>query len=538
MRKIFILFIITLLSSCADKKFAEDYNKNIQETNKFAELDNAVSSIASDPLANAPTCVQASVNVKNIPLTTLATLLSRLYKANINASMFNQDKEFSLSLKLTNVCLSDVLSELTTAYNIGYIQTTNGYNIYPPHVRSRIFAVNYHNFYRSGSSALSINSSQLSSSGNNSSTTGGGDNFSKIESKSTDVFWDNIEKTLNVIILDDKINNGSQKEDTASSQIAVYRESGIIIVRALPRALQNIEAFLKSVNKNSLQQVVIEAKILDVQLDEEFSQGIQWELLKKKLYMTSFNNTAQSIPAISDVFKSTRVPLDNSDLVTTVMSGRFGNHTDFDAVLQALSTQGKISVLSSPRLSALNNQRALMKYGDERYFVTNVSNMQFANANSPNNSNNTQSSIDLTPFFSGVALDTTARIVNDKEVVLHIHPIITTVKEEGKKIQVDGKESNIPVARVQTREADTVVKAGSGDIIIIGGLVLNSVGLKTAKPAVPNGFLQKLLAPFTAKHNVSSKNELIILLRPTIINSTHENVDQHLEKYLLNEKLE
>lgn len=522
-----LLVILGFLTACADKVITKGYNENISNLNKFANIAPQNLPEIEEINTEQELCAEASLTVRNIPLSSLASLLSKIYKTNINAAIVHVDKEFAVSMKLHNICLQNVLDELTDSYNVGYIKTAGGYNIFPPHIKSQVFSVDYHNFYRSGSSALTISSSQLSSSGNNGTT---GENFSKIETKSAETFWDNIERTLNIIILDDQANS-SLKKDDQQSQISVYRESGIIVARALPRALKNIQKFIEKVNKHVLRQVVIEAKILEIELNDEFNRGVQWDLLKKMVYTSSLNNSPNTkLGSATDIANITNV-FSDTGLVSTVLSGKFTNKGNFDMVLQALSTQGKISVLASPRISALNNQRALMKYGDQRYFVTNVTNIQLANGQ---NGTSSQSGVDLTPFFSGVALDTTARIMNDKEVVLHIHPIITRVQDETKPIKIDDKNTNIPVAKVQSREADTIVKANSGDIVIIGGLSQNAVTLGKSQPAVPaTGFFSKLMEAFTAKHHTSTKTEMIILLKPTIIETTAEDYKKDFDKFMV-----
>ena len=259
-----------------------------------------------------------------------------------------------------------------------------------------------------------------------------------------------------------------------------------------------------------------------MELKEEFNNGIQWDLLRKNLTYSSFGTAEKLLPGISEIHNIQSFAA-GSDLKSSILSGKLNNKNNFNIVMQALASQGKISVMSSPRILVLNNQRALIKSGEEKYFVTNVTNLTLANNNAGNATS--QSGFDLEPFFSGLALDTTARIINDKELLLHIHPMISRVKDEDKLITIDDKNTKIPVAKIQSREADTVVKALSGDIIILGGMTQNLVQLdETGLPINKGkGTFSKILNLLSAKTHSSNKVELIILLKPTIINNDNLN---------------
>lgn len=517
-----VLLIISLaLSSCAEKQMIDGFNNNIKEVKEFHEFEE----YSSETLENKVDehTKKASINFKNLKVSILSKLLSIIYNMNIQAEYLFDQNNLTISMDLQDVSLDQIFEYLTEAYNIGYKQTTFGYLIYFPQLKTKIFTIDYHNFNRNASSAMSISSSQL-----NKSTDSKQQNYSMIETKSQEAFWDNLEKTLNILISDPS--KPVISDNKQSNQVSIYRESGIVLVKAYPRTLQVVESFLNQINDNSIKQIVIEAKILEITLNEEFSSGIQWELLKKKLYMTSFNAVTSPLQDTNKLFNNTNLVSSNVP-ESNIISAKFSNGTDFKSVIQALSSQGKISVLSSPRVATLNNQRALIKYGDDKYYITNVTNIA---VNSVQNGTSSQSGFNLEPFFSGIALDATPNIVRDNQIVMHIHPIITRVEDDSKTIQIDDKNTKIPIAKIQSREADTIVKAFSGDIIILGGLTqgqfnINSSGL----PFKEGSALYKLFAPFRSKQNSSSRTELVILLKPTIIQGGSGDITSELEKYFI-----
>ena len=524
------LLVVFLLSGCVEKKITKDFQSNIEDLNEFYRSDQSRSEtdgVLVYPAARAlkKKCRKATIKANNIKISEFATLLSDVYGVNINyATDVNVSKKGTkksskaepsyeqIYMNMTNVCISEVFESIVENYDIGIKRSLNGYFIYPRQLRTETFSVSYHNFYRKGKSSIAIAHSNLQEGAEK-------DNYSAISSESEEHFWNSVSDTIRSILSADKertVDVSGEGEAKKIEDFYVYKESGLVVVTAYPRQLRYIKNFLDKVNGSSTAQVLIEAKILEVELRDEFNQGIQWDLLKKSLRYTSFSSLAKAIPSNSSVHNTFNLGSEE-DLIAAALSGRVSNKSGFNIVMQALAAQGKISVISSPRVLALNNQRSLIKSGEDRYFVTNVTNLTL-NANTTNAS--TQSGFELAPFFSGVALDTTPRILSNNQILLHVHPMISRVEDEDKRIKIDNKDTVIPVAMIQSREADAVVRATSGDIVILGGMTQNYVKMdESGLPLKPEGFLAKLLGLLSAKNQLSKKVELIILIKPTIINN-------------------
>jgi MSHA biogenesis protein MshL len=299
----------------------------------------------------------------------------------------------------------------------------------------------------------------------------------------------------------------------------------VIVVRSYPRTLKHVEAFLNSITHKATKQVLIEAKILEVTLSDEYKSGIYWEMLKKKFKFSSFGGDP------SNMYNVQQLSASEQGMSSSVISAKLNLKPDFQSVIQALSIQGKVSVLSSPKIAALNNQRALIKFGDDSYFITNVTTTTLSSSTAANNAS--QQGFSMTPYFSGIALDTTPSIMNNNDIILHIHPMISTVVAETKEITISGLSSKVPSAKIQTRETDTVVKAQSGDIIVIGGLMQSTVKQTESGLPSPGGVLSKIFSTFAAKQKSAEKIELVILMRPTISPGwTHS--EEEFSKYLSN----
>jgi MSHA biogenesis protein MshL len=162
-------------------------------------------------------------------------------------------------------------------------------------------------------------------------------------------------------------------------------------------------------------------------------------------------------------------------------------------------------------VATLNNQKAVIKAGTDEFFVTDVSSNTVTGTAST-----TSRDVTLTPFFSGIALDVTPQISANGEVILHIHPTVSEVTDQTKELTVSGQTDELPLAFSEIRESDSIVKAKSGQIIAIGGLMRNSSRkLEYSTPGL--GRVPGLKRLFSSNREVETKTELIILLRPIVV---------------------
>lgn len=202
------------------------------------------------------------------------------------------------------------------------------------------------------------------------------------------------------------------------------------------------------------------------------------------------------------------------DAIGTLLGGQTNlvvKSGSFDAVLSFMSTQGDLNVLSSPRVTAANNQKAVIKVGTDEYYVTDLTSEVGTGDNA-----NVAPNIQLTPFFSGISLDVTPQIDDDGYVFLHVHPSVIEVEEQKKSVQFNDRIITLPLARSSIRESDSVIRAQDGDVVVIGGLMKSNTMNQTSK--VPFfGDIPLLGHLFRQTSNVTQKTELVILLKPTVV---------------------
>ena len=421
--------------------------------------------------------------------------------------------EISLSLK--QVSMEQVMELLGDLYGYDISRKSNVYRILPAGMRTETFAVNYLLMTRDGSTQTSIISGGVSQADGNNSNGSSNSNFNNFSGNSANSnnlgnqfgnnangtsistrtetnFWEDLKTSLELMVGNE---NGRA--------VFVTPQAGLVTVRAMPDEIRDIKRFLK-VSEASLQrQVILEARILEVALDDGYQQGINWSEVVANVGSTdiTFANTAATIG--NEISAS----------LGAVTSLSFLNQ-DFSGVISLLSTQGNVQVLSSPRVTAINNQKAVIKVGDDEYFVTDVS--------SQNTITSTTTSvvpdIELTPFFSGIALDVTPQIDENGSVLLHVHPSVIETQEQEKVVSLNQEQIVLPLAQSTIRESDTIIKAASGEIVVIGGLMQTSISDSESKTPLL-GDIPLLGELFTNKSQRETKKELIILLKPTVVGS-------------------
>jgi MSHA biogenesis protein MshL len=190
-------------------------------------------------------------------------------------------------------------------------------------------------------------------------------------------------------------------------------------------------------------------------------------------------------------------------------------------VISLLQTQGNAQVLSSPRVTAINNQKAVIKVGSDEYYVTGVDSSTSSTSSSSGNVTSVDVPIPtLEPFFSGIALDVTPQINIDGDVILHVHPSVSETTELTKSISVSGQSPySLPSAQTNIRESDTIIKARNGEIVVIGGLMQSSISDSESKVPLL-GSVPLVGKLFTNISKIERKKELIILIKPTVSSSS------------------
>lgn len=428
----------------------------------------------------------------------------------------------SISVELKDVTLQEALATVGDMYGFDVQRKGNVFHVYPAGLRTETIPVNYLMMARRGLSRTSVSTGGVTANDNNNNgnnnnfdngnnnngnnnfgSSSNGDNNSnsngtRIETDSNNDYWTDLRDSLQTLI-----GSGEGRAIITSPQ------AGLVTVRAYPKELKAVREFLDQSGEHLKRQVVLEARILEVSLNEGYEQGVDWSGLSA----TWDGN--KGITGGGSLLNSPIASTPNQ--IFRALGGGAGftiSDGNFNVAVSLLKTQGDVNTLSSPRVTATNNQKAVIKVGTDEYFVTNASTTTTTSGNSapivtPN--------VELTPFFSGIALDVTPQIDEQGRVLLHIHPSVIDTEEQSKTINVGTADPLVlPLAKSSIRESDTVVQANNGDIVVIGGL------MKTDKQEIVSkvpllGDIPWVGEAFTNRRESTKKVELVILLKPTVV---------------------
>jgi MSHA biogenesis protein MshL len=460
--------------------------------------------------------------------------------------LMHPDVSGKLSVTLRGVTVTEALEAIRDVYGYDFKIEGRRIVVYAPSLQTRVFTINYPHALREGTSELRVSSgsSGNTSNANNSNTnstgaasgTSGSSNGagastqqigSRVTTSSRTDFWAELSDAVKGML------GGG-----VGRNVIVSPQAGIMAVRGMPDELRQVAQFLKAAQIAVERQVMLEAKIVEVELRDGFQSGIDWSALRNSGKYTGVmgtvgggtannvlvNGVTNNVPGFPTLAAST---LADTLSLPGAGGGLFGLAlaTDgFQAVLGFLETRGDIQILSSPRIATMNNQKALLKVGTDEFFVTNVSGGTASTAASSTTSSTapTLPTLTLTPFFSGIALDVTPQIDDGNNITLHVRPSVTNVTEKTKQIDL-GTIGNykLPLASSSVNESDTMVRIQDGNIVAIGGLMqMESNRTSSGMPGTGDvPFLSSILGH---KANSGRKKELVVLIKPTIIRSADD----------------
>jgi MSHA biogenesis protein MshL len=444
--------------------------------------------------------------------------------------LVHPDVNGRVSLQLKRVTVEEVLNAARDLYGYDYRRVSTGYMVLPATLQTRMFHLNYLDLKRQGVSKTRISSGQITenrSSGAESvgtaasgaaegGTSGGGSDVTgtAVVTQNTSDFWDSIESNLRAII-------GAAEDKTGERSVVVNSQSGVVVVRAMPNELRNVAEYLTKTENTVTRQVVLEAKIVEVELNDAYQAGINWATVLtqgNRRYFLGQRSPPGGFDGDLLAPPNTQVPVGPGNPVSGFLADALGgaftlaaDFADFNAFIELLGLQGRTRVLSSPRVSTIHNQKAVIKAGSDEFFVTGVSsNTTTAEATT------TTVDVELTPFFSGVALDVTPQINDRGDVLMHIHPTVSDVTDQQKELSVRGQTDSLPLALSQIRESDSIVRARSGQVIVIGGLMRQTRREQDYKTPLL-GDIPGLGKLFRSERSQNSTVELVILLRPLVV---------------------
>jgi MSHA biogenesis protein MshL len=433
--------------------------------------------------------------------------------------LVHPDVAGTISVNLKDVTVLEALDAIRELY--GYDYKLDGTRIYiqPLTLQTHVFQVNYLMSQRKGTSEITVTSGSITSNTSGSTSAGSttspttsssGLQSSKISTTSNTDFWGELKDALTTIV---GVGNGRS--------LVVSPQSGVVVVKAMPTELRAVAQYLRATQISVDRQVILEAKIIEVRLSDSSQSGINWAGFdRSNNFRGGLGTNTQNVALPGGALNAgtTLSSLLGSGLATAsgaTTGGLFGlafRTSSFAALLEFLESQGNVSVLSSPRIATLNNQKAVLKVGTDEFFVTNVS-----TSTTTGTATTSSPTVTLQPFFSGIALDVTPQIDENNNITLHIHPSVSDVTSVNKSISLGASGTlNLPLASSAVSETDSIVRAQDGQVVAIGGL-MRSTSLSDNSQIPGIGEVPIVGELFKHTNRSVSKRELVILLKPTVV---------------------
>ena len=284
-----------------------------------------------------------------------------------------------------------------------------------------------------------------------------------------------------------------------AASVIVNAEAGIIVVRATSRQHEKIQEFLDHVLANAKRQVLIEATIAEVQLNNLYQQGIDWTALRSRGETTvTGTQTAAGIPSASGIPNIFSLAI---------------NSANISGMLQLLESFGNVRVLSSPKLSVLNNQTALLRVVDNIVYF-NVQSSQTATGGT-NNQVLTAVTTTAVTVPVGFVMNVTPQISSDDTILLNVKPsttrLIRFVNDPNPLLTIPNQ-----VPQLRMREMESLIKVNSGQIAVLGGLIEDSINdIEDTVPILNSIPIVSWF--FSSRNRTNTKTELVVFLRPIVV---------------------
>ncbi len=445
------------------------------------------------PIISPPLDLETyTIVVNHVPVSGLLFNLARDAKLNID---IHSNIKGYVTLNVIDQTIIQILERLTKLVKLRYKFDGKNLIVLPDEPYIHIYKISYLNIKRNTLSEMDITTQIISGMNEKTNNSSKNNSTTKITNKSDYNFWENLKTNILTILKTNKRQNNN---------VIINKESGIIAINANHKQHKTIQKFLKKLKTNIQRQVLIEATIIEVQLNDQYQAGIDWQLIAGdfKINQTLLGGNLANAPFYSIEYNNP--------------NSLFGN---FFTKIRLLQQFGNVKVLSSPKIMALNNQTAILKIVDNHVYFT----VRAIPATQVNLKGDlvTAFSYATTPEILpvGLIMNVTPQISEKQTIILNIRPTISRIisfkQDPNPDLARAGVTSNIP--EIQVREMETMLKIKNGNVAIIGGLMQDAIDQKTQ--TIP--LLSKLPIIgkiFNYRNNQSIKTELIIFLRPIVIN--------------------
>lgn len=459
-----------------------------------------------------------TVVVQDVPVRELLFEIARDASLNIDV---HPEITGNVTLNAIDQTLPQILARIARQVDIRWNLDRPNLIVEPDKPVLRTYRIDYVNIARKSKGEVSVatsisttGSADVAGSGGGSSSSGSNNSTTVLTQEANNTFWATLVSNLHAILGESSgaaggaDAGGEAAAGGGSSSIISNPESGLITVRATTRQHEEIQKFIDLLMQRALQQVLIEATVVEVKLNDQYQAGVDWSTLARDSGRFSF---VQSLLGTNLV----------APPVATMTIDKSADPDALTGTIKMLAQFGDTKVLSSPKVMALNNQTAMLKVVDNRVYFTIEVDIEPATDTSPRLITYT-STIHSVPI--GFVMAVTPQVSEGEQVTLNVRPTISRVIGYVQDPNPALSESDVTsmVPEVQVREVESILKVSSGQIGVLGGLMQDTLDKNTEGiPGVSR--IPWLGSLFSYRDDSVSKTELIIFLRPVVIKEADVN---------------
>lgn len=534
-KRIILFAIITLLFGCAEiepEPFIPSEG-HIQAKEKPGQEESTIPELVEQaPVLPAPIQEEAperyTVVVNEVPVKELLFALARDAKVNVD---IHPDIEGVVTINAVEQTLPQILDRISNQVDMRYERKGNNLIISRDTPFLRTYKVDYVNLAREMVSTSSVSTQISSTSGGDAESSGSGGNTSTtdVTSESNHQFWSRLVSNISAILGEEV---SGQDGITVSSTVIPYPESGLITVKATAKQHDQVQAFIDQVLVSAKRQVMIQTTIVEVTLNDRYQAGIDWSALSTGVFNIA-STTSGTLPTfIAGAVSSSFTIGTNQDSNNQIGTNPQTNADNITATITLLDQFGDTKILSSPQMMVLNNQTALLKVVENLvYFDVDAEVVPATVAGGT-----ATTTVDTTALTVpvGIVMAVTPQIDSNGTITLNVRPTISrfvknvTDPNPNATFTAGGNTVTNSVPQIAVREMESVLRMTDGQIGVLGGLMTDETrDDNTGLPGIKDkGFLGNL---FKRSQSEYTKTELVIFIKPTIINNP--DIDSDLEEY-------
>ena len=416
------------------------------------------------------------------------------------------------SLNIKGLTLHEIFNILLSQNDLIYSFRKNILSI--SSVDTRIFKVDYITSIREGRAVVKASADsapvQVEGSTNTNSDTDIKNQENIIETTEKFDFWERMAGEIEAIM-----NNG--KEGFKAPLPVVNSNAGLVSVTGTKAQLERVQEYISKLNKSLKKQVMIDVRIVSVELNNEYQRGVDWSK-----FDLSFNSYLGGNPLTPSQFTFGRWNETHTawDIVTPSMNPIRGGfilqgavNINLEGVINFLDTTGTTRVVSSPKIMTMNNQQALISVGD---------NINYQITNTIIGTETKTENVDIKQYstFIGILLNLLPEVSDDGKIMLRINPSLNTFKYKEDNIRQNTPRTIAP--DTMQKKLSSVVHINSGDTVVLGGLISQESGDGTTK--VPGlGNIPVLGYLFKSEKKILRNTELVFIITPRIVDIDEGN---------------